>query len=89
MTELGETCSDINLASITDEYECKKVAENHGMRYFGKEHAPRIYVPSGCYFLEAGDEGYFYDAAFWNQNESDTGNEDLRAICKEGIFNHS
>ena len=82
MTEYGETCSDINLASITDEHECKKVAKNYGLWYLGREEGmPRSYVPTGCYFYESDD------CAFWNQDESGTGNNDVKAICKEGIFN--
>lgn len=84
VTEFGQTCSDINLASITNEDECKKVAKDYGLRYIGRDDTSRNYVPTGCHFYEARDG----TDAHWNQNESDTGNEDVKAICKEGIFNH-
>ena len=56
---------------------------NYGLWYLGfEEGTPRSYVPTGCYF-------YTYDdTAFWNQDESGTGNNDVKAICKEGKFNH-
>ena len=84
VTEFGQTCSDINLASITNEDECKKVAKNYGLMFLGRERGlPNVpFVPTGCYFY------VIENSAYWNDDESDKGNSDVKAICKEGIFNH-
>ena len=44
MTEYGETCSSIHMASITDEDECKDVAKNYGLMFLGRERDYLMYL---------------------------------------------
>ena len=84
MTEYGETCSSIHMASITDEDECKDVAKNYSLMFLGRERGlPNVpFVPTGCYFY------VIENSAYWNPDQWDAGNSDVKAICKQGIFNH-